>query len=100
MQHRSVYHYSIVVKIAHKTEGLEIEYLQRSIFTRCKEPLIIFLKLDGCDVSSVSLELTFKINGLSGASLWYLVYLDQIMCCNAQVLSVSCHGKLVDLCCW
>jgi len=59
MQHCSVYHYSVVVKIAHKPEGLEIEYLQRSVFTGCKEPLVIFLELDCRDISCVTLELTF-----------------------------------------
>ena len=46
MQHSTVDHDSIIVKITHVPSRLEVKYLESTILTRCEEPLVILLESD------------------------------------------------------
>jgi len=56
MEHRRVDHHAVVVEVAHESARLEVEDLERTVFARCEEPLVVSLEVQGSDVACVALE--------------------------------------------
>ena len=83
MKYCRINHHPVIVKITHESHCFEVKHLQGTVFARCKEPLVVFLKLESRDISCMSLEKAFLIDDLAGARLWNLVYLHYVMSCNS-----------------
>jgi|688.fasta_scaffold526269_1 hypothetical protein len=86
MQHSSVNHDALVVEVAHEACHLEIKNFQSAVLTTRKKPLVIFLKAQRSDISSVAFEGDFTTRLSIGYSIdRYFVYLDNIVSSDSQI---------------
>ena len=89
MQHSSVNHDTLIVKVAHEACHLEIKDFQRAVLATGEEPFVVFLEAQRSDICSMTFERDFT----SRLSIWYsinryLVHLNNIVSSDPQIPAI------------